>query len=257
MKSLLTLASIVSALLASTASAQESVRFIACPVYRDTNSGLKSGCWLATDPATGIRWDVSQSPYKPDWHVAVLVEGTSTDAAAEQPCGAPVLDPVRTSRLETSCNPRLLPAEGYPGRVFTLPARNLRPLTAPPPPPAGPIADRSFSMFFEFDRAFTVYQYSDYLLDQAAQFIRATNPARLVITGFAASTPETISGEVLAERSDVARERAEMVALSLSRQFPDLPMETRTVTGATVNNHPDADGIPGQSQRRVEIMVQF
>lgn len=257
MKSLLTLATLASALLTATVNAQESARFIACPAYRDTNSGLKSGCWLATDPATGIRWDVSQSPYKPDWHFAVLVEGTVADAALEQPCGAPVLDPVRTSRLETPCNERLLPAEGFPGRVFSLPARNLSPLTAPPPAPSGPVTDRSFSLFFEFDRAFTVYQYSDYLLDQAAHFIRATNPSRLEITGYAASAPETISGQVMAERGDVARERAEMVALSLSRQFPDLPMEIRTVTEATANSHPDADGIPGQSQRRVEIMVRF
>jgi hypothetical protein len=244
-------------MLTANAHAQESVRFIDCPTYRDTNSGLKSGCWLATDPATGVRWDISQSPYKPDWHFAVLVEGTLADAALGQPCGAPVLDPVRTSRLETPCNERLLPAEGFTGRVFTLPARNLRPLTSPPQAPSGPVADRTFSLFFEFDRAFTVYQYTDYLLDQAAHFIRATNPARLEITGFAASAPETISGVVMAEREDVARERAEMVALSLSRQFPDLPMEIHTVTEAAVNDHPDADGIPGQSQRRVEIKVRF
>jgi outer membrane protein OmpA-like peptidoglycan-associated protein len=257
MKGVMTFIMVATALLAGQANAQESVRFIACPAYRDTDSGAKSGCWLATDPATGTRWDVSQSPYKPDWNFAVLVEGTTADPSAGQPCGAPVLDPVRTSRLQTHCAPRLLPAEGFSGRTFTLPARNTRPLTTTPAPPPGPVTDRTFSLFFEFDRSFTVYQYSDYLIDQAAQFIRATNPARLVITGYAASTPETVSGEVIAERADVAQERAAMVALSLSRQFPDLSMETRAETDAQVTNHPDADGIPGQSQRRVDIAVQF
>lgn len=257
MRPLLALALIAPLLLSDFAAAQDNVRFIACPTYRDTDSGLKSGCWLATDPASGRQWDVSQSTYKPDWNFAVLVEGVAIDVATDQPCGAPVLDPVRTSRLETRCMARLIPAEGFPGRVFTLPARNLRPLTSTSAPPSGPLVERTFSMFFEFDRAFTVYQYGDYLLDQAAQFIRATNPARLVITGYAASTPEEVSGELVAERPEVALMRAEMVALSLSRQFPDLPMETRAVTGALANDQPDADGIPGQSQRRVEITVQF
>lgn len=106
-------------------------------------------------------------------------------------------------------------------------------------------------------RAFVIYQYSDFLLDQAAQFIRANNPTRLVITGYAASAPEEVSGQWIAEREEVARERAEVAALSLSRQFPDLPMETRVVTNSAANQHPDADGISGQSQRRVEIAVQF
>jgi hypothetical protein len=248
---------IAATLSAGAAQAQHQLRFIACPAYRNTDSGPKSGCWLASDPASGVQWDVSQSPYKPDWHFAVLVEGTPAGDASTQPCGAPVLDPVRTSKLDTPCIPRLLPAEGHSGRVFVLPARNTRPLSSPPTPLRGPVANRTFSLFFEFDRSFAIYQYSDYLIDQAAQFIRATHPARLVITGYSASTPEQVSGEWIAERPEVARERAEMVALSLSRQFPDLPMETRSVTEAAVNNHPDADGIPGQSQRRVEIAVQF
>lgn len=257
MRGLLPLSLISAALLTNPANAQDQMRFIACPAYRDADSGAKSGCWLATDPATGLQWDVSQSPYKPDWHFAVLVEGTVANDEASQPCGAPVLDPVRTSRLETVCNPRLLPAEGHPGRPFTLPERNLRPLANQPATAQVERSDRSFSLFYELDRAFVIYQYSDYLLDRAAQYIRAAGPARLVITGYAASTPEEVSGEWIAERPEVALERAEVVALSLSRQFPDLPMEIRAETGAQVTNHPDADGIPGQSQRRVDIAVQF
>ena len=73
--------------------AGELVRFIACPVYRDTDSGRKSGCWLADDRESGIRYDVSQSPYKPDWNREVLVEGR-VSADPPTPCGATVLEPV-------------------------------------------------------------------------------------------------------------------------------------------------------------------
>jgi hypothetical protein len=243
-------------LTASAADMAASLRFVACPVYRDTDAGLKSGCWLATDPQTGQLWDVSQSPYKPDWNFAVLVEGTAA-VSAEQPCGAPVLDPVRTSRMATDCVRHMLPAEHHPGRRFVLPARNIRPLSNPPAPPPGPYSERTFTLFFELDRSFVVYQYGDYLIDQAAHWIRATNPRRLVVTGYAASEPETVSGHVIAERPEVAQERADTVALSLGRLFPDIAIETRAVTGAQVNDHPDADGIPGQSQRRVEITAQF
>ena len=242
--------------LASPAQAADPVRFVTCPVYRDTDAGLKSGCWLATDPATGTRWDVTMSPYKPDWNFAVLVEGVAAEDAA-QPCGGRALDPVRTSRLETPCTRHMLPAEDLPGRKFVLPARNIRPLASPPTLPSSPYEDRTFTLFFELDRAFVVYQYGDYLLDQAAHWIRGAKPARLIVTGYAASEPEVVSGTVIAERPDVARERAETVALSLGRLFPDLPIEAQAVTGAQANGHADADGIPWQSQRRVEIRAEF
>jgi hypothetical protein len=257
MRRLLALALLTTPLAAASASdASQAVRFVACPIYRDTDAGLKSGCWLATDPETGVQWDVTMSPYKPDWNFAVLVEGVA-DEASDRPCGARVLEPVRTSRLASSCTRHMLPAEGLPGRKFVLPARNIRPLTNPPPPPPGPYKERTFTLFFEFDRSFVVYQYGDYLLDQAAHWIRATNPKRLVVTGYAASEREVVSGLEIAERAEVAAERAAVVALSLGRLFPGLPIETRAITGAAVNDHPDSDGIAPQSQRRVEITARF
>ena len=242
--------------LASPGNAAEPLRFVTCPVYRDTDAGLKSGCWLATDPATGTQWDVTMSPYKPDWNFAVLVEGVAAEDVS-QPCGGPTLDPVRTSRLETPCTRHMLPAEGLPGRKFVLPARNIRPLASPPALPPGPYTDRTFTLFFELDRAFVVYQYGDYLLDQAAHWIRGAKPARLIVTGYAATEPEVVSGTTIAERPEVARERAETVALSLGRLVPELPIETRAEIGAHAHGHADADGIPWQSQRRVEIRAEF
>jgi hypothetical protein len=254
---MLALAVLATPLVAASASeVSHGVRFIACPIYRDTDAGLKSGCWLATDPETGIRWDVTMSPYKPDWNFAVLVEGVAA-TADDRPCGAAVLEPVRTSRLPTPCARHMLPAEGLPGRKFVLPARNIRPLSNPPPPPPGPRAERTFTVFFEFDRSFVVYQYGDYLIDQAAQWIRATGPRRLVVTGYAASEAETVSGQVIAERPEVAQERADTVALSLGRLFPEIEIEARAVTASSATSHPDADGIVGQSQRRAEIVAKF
>jgi outer membrane protein OmpA-like peptidoglycan-associated protein len=151
----------------------------------------------------------------------------------------------------------MLPAEGFPGRKFVLPPRNVAPTSIVQKAPEGPFGPRTFSIFFEFDRSFMTYQYGDYLLDQAVQWLAAAKPKKVVVTGYAATLPEQISGQSLAERGDVAQERAELVATSLSRMIPALVVETRTALAAQPVDHPDADGLPGQSQRRVEITAEF
>ena len=242
------------------AGAQETgalVSYVACPVYRDADSGRKSGCWLADDPASGARWDVSLSPHKPDWNFAVLVEGRVT-AAAPDACGARVLDPVRTSRLyDVPCTRHMLPAEGYPGRRYKLGGRYIDPLSVPRKVPPGPYAERVFPIYFEFGTDFLIYQYDDYLLDQAETWIKAARPRKLIVTGFAATTPRTVSGHVLAEPAALALQRAEPIAESLRRLIPGLPVETRAETAAQETAEPAADGIPAQSQRRVEIRALF
>ncbi len=241
------------------AQAQETgslVRFVACPTYRDADSGRKSGCWLADDRATGRRWDVSLSPYKPDWNFAVLVEGRVTDAKPDA-CGAPVLDPVRTSRLlDQPCVRHMLPAEGYPGRRYKLQGRYIDPLSVPRAVPPGPYAERTFPVYFEFDNDFLIYQYDDYLLDKAVTWIRAAKPKKLVVTGFAATVPEMVSGQRIAERPEVARERAETIAETL-RRLVEVPVEVKWQAGSQPTAEPDADRLPGQSQRRAEIRALF
>lgn len=233
------------------------VRFVACPIYRDADAGRKSGCWLADDPATGQRWDISQSPYKPDWNFAVLVEGRVTDLPPD-PCGAPVLDPVRSSRLmDQPCVRHMLPAEGYPGRRYKLQGRYIDPLSVARPVPPGPYAERTFPVYFEHDNDFLIYQYDDYLLDKAATWIRAAKPKKLIVIGYAATVPETVSGRTIAERPEVARERAETIAETLRRLMPGLAIETKWRTSAQPTDEPDADGLPGQSQRRAEIKALF
>lgn len=256
MRRLAALLALCAPLGAQAAEAGALVRFVSCPIYRDADSGKKSGCWLADDRGTGTRFDVSQSPYKPDWNHAVLVEGRVASDGGD-PCGGVVLDPVRSSILPDPCPRHMLPAEGFPGRKFVLPARNVAPMAVPRPAPEGPFAERTFSLFFAFDRDFVPYQYGDFLLDQAITWITAARPKRLVVTGFAATVPESVSGQPLAERVETARERADMVAESLRRMLPGMAIETRSQLGAGPVDHPDADGIPGQSQRRVEIRALF
>ena len=146
--------------------AAEQLRFATCPVFRDVDAGRKSGCWLVEDPATGIRYDVTPSPTKPDWNHEALVEGV-VSGRQDNACGGVVLDPVRVSILPGGCTRHSLPAEGFKGRPFVLPARNVRPLSEARAAPPQPWTDRVFSLQYEWDRSFGVYQLDDYLLDQA------------------------------------------------------------------------------------------
>jgi hypothetical protein len=236
--------------------ADEPLRFIACPVYRDVDAGRKSGCWLAEDPATGVRYDVSPSPTKPDWNHEILVEGL-TASAQDNACGGVVLDPVRVSILPGACTRHSIPAEGYPGRRFVLPARNVRPMSEARKTPPQPWTDRSFHLQFEWDRSFGVYQLDDYLLDQAITYIRAVKPRAVIVTGYAATQSAQVSGRRIAERPQVARERAEMVGESLRRLgVPAAILTVRWHDNAQPAPIDAADGLPEASRRRVDIDVR-
>lgn len=239
------------------AAAAETVRFIACPIYRDADSGKKSGCWLSDDPASGTRYDVSLSPHKPDWNYGVMVEGIVT-AAPTTPCGGVVLDAVRTSRLyDMPCTRHMLPAESYPGRRFVLPKRNITPSSVVRPVPPGPYAERVFPVYFEFGNDFLVYQYGDYLIEQAGNWINAAHPKKLIVTGFAATQPQVISGRAMSEPAELAAQRAETIAETLRRLMPGMTIEIATDTSGSATSDKDADGLTDQSRRRVEIRALF
>ena len=237
------------------AQAQEIVQFVSCPIYRDADSGKKSGCWLSDDHESGLRYDVSKSPTKPLSNRAILVEGRVTgDSAA---CGSPTLDPVRVSVLDTPCTPMMLPAEGYPGRKFVLPKRNVRPMSEARPVPPKPFQAKTFYLFFGFDRDFIVYQLDDYLLDQTIAYIRGVHASKITVTGYAATDPHDVSGQVMAEQRDIARQRAEeitkaLVLLGVSKD----KITTKWHNAAQPVDVPDADGLPNASRRRVEVFVQ-
>ena len=245
------------ALVAVQAAAQppESVRFITCPVYRDADAGKKSGCWLADERITGKRYDISMAPTKPDWNYEVLVEGYVAQGQLDA-CGGIVLAPARVSVLPGPCVRKMLPAEGYPGRVFVLPERNVRPLSEARAVPPGPYQTRTFHLLFDFDKAFMVYQLDDYLIDQALTYIRAVNPARVIVTGHAATIPDDVSGRMIAENPKIAQQRAEIIAESLRRLgVPDDRLDVRWAIDAQPVAAEGADGITESSRRRVDIEV--
>jgi hypothetical protein len=233
----------------------EQLRFIACPIYRDTDAGRKSGCWLVDEGVSGQRFDVSLAPTKPDWNYEVLVEG-EVAAKQENACGGVVLNPVRVSILPGSCTRHMLPAEGYPGRVFVLPKRNIQPLNVPREPPPQPYTDRTFYQFYDFNKSFLVYQLDDYFLDEAIAYIRAVHPKKVVVTGFAATEPVSVTGRTLTETAAVARARAETTAESLRRLgVRQERLEVRWHTRSQPIDVEESDGVREASRRRTEITV--
>lgn len=234
------------ALLATGAVAQE-VSFTACPIYRDTDAGRKSGCWLSDAREDGIRYDITQAPTKPDWSHAVLVEG-NVSATQDGACGGVTLDPVRVSILPEACPRHMLPAEGFAGRAFTLPERAIAPLSADRPAPEGPFTDRDFALFFDWNRDFVIYQYTDWLFDRAAWWLVHANPPRIVVTGYAA--PHEIPA--------IAQARADKVTEALIRMGLDpARIEVETRTDAQPLDVPEADGLPEPSRRRAIISARF
>lgn len=248
------LASLAAMAGAAQATAQE-LAFIACPIYRDTDAGKKSGCWLADDPATGVRYDLSLSPTKPDWNHAVLVEGR-LGADQTDRCGGAVLDGARVSVLPRPCVRAMLPAEGYPGRRFVLPPRNVRPLYAPATPVAKPYQARRFVIPFDFDRDFVTYQLSDYYLDQAVGYALSVGAARVEIVGYADTAKRVVSGEPLSEDRAVAKARAEKAAAWM--RLRGVPVDRLAISWKTApadSGDPAFDGLTGPSRRRVDITV--
>lgn len=259
-----TLAWLAGLALGRTALANAGRTFVGCPVYRDTDSGPKSGCWLAIDPASGIRYDISLGRSKPQIGHEVLVEGrlaspgTSGRSSLEHsPCGGVVLSPVVDSVLPSVCPTFMLPAEGYPGRRFVL---NLK-LVLPPADvieklPSPPYRPRTWTIQFSFGSDFLQYQYSEIILDQIGRYIRASHPRQVEVTGFAVTQPRTISGHPLAESPQLAKARAEMVARALGRLGA-----TAAMLHVTWRDNPPPltrqAGLAEPSRRRVEIRLSY
>ncbi len=231
------------------------VAFVSCPIYRDTNQGPKSGCWLADDYETGVRYDIGGGRTKPQIGRRVLVEGVPS--GAPDLCGGIVLGPVHTSPLASTCPAVVLPAEQFPGRAFKLPKGHvLPPADVVRPLPAGPFANKAWSIEFDYRSDFLAYEYSEVILDAAARYVRASHPRSVLIDGYAATTPYAVSGLRLVEPRRLAEDRAKMVALALRR----LGVEPRLMQ---VRSHGSPrpidldDDLPEPSKRRVTIRVLF
>jgi hypothetical protein len=230
------------------------ISFVACPIYRDTNEGRKSGCWLADDPASGVRYDVSASPTKPDWNHAMLVEGVLAPKLPDL-CGGKVIEPVRVSVLDRPCTRYQLPAEGYKGRRFALPERNVRPLYEPRTTPERPFRSARFTVPFDHGSSFVAYQLADYYLDQALEYAIAVAPVRVIIHGSAQVNVREVSGTNLIEPADLAIARAEVI----KRAFVLRGISESVVRVAPATREPYApavfDGIRDMEARRVDIEV--
>lgn len=191
------------------------VRYVACPVYRDTDAGRKSGCWLATDPATGVRHDLSDSPSKPLIGRLVLVEGVPT--TQRDVCGGLLLQPVRVSVLDRACAAVLIPAEGHPSKPSVTPRDILQPLSVPRPALQPPFQRSEFHILFDHGDDRLLYQSAELPLERASLLALASNAREVLVTGHADTEGVDASGERLRESLSLARARAEMAAEALRR----------------------------------------
>lgn len=237
----------------ATTAAQNVKLFVGCPVYRDSDSGRKSGCWLVTDLADGTRYDVTLGRIKPILGRKILVEGivSSRDTKA---CGATVLEPVNVSVLETECKGHLIPAEGHPGHRFVLPKDVMQPTHVPrklPPPPYGP---QSYTIEFELASDFLLYQYSEVILERAALYAQASKARRIEIVGYASTQPIVVSGERILEDLAIAKARASMVAEAFARL--GIPREAMHLSWRPTPIETSDEALTESAKRRVEIMIQ-
>ena len=238
--------------------------FIGCPVYRNSNSGPKSGCWLTTDNSSGILYDISRGRMKPQLGHEVLVEGRLGDSPASgigslkhTPCGGVVLSPVVVSPLARRCPAFMLPADGFPGRRFVLDPRDVLPpadVVEKLPPP--PYVARTWHIQFTFDSDFLQYQYSEIILDQIGRYIRAGHPRRVEVIGYAVTRPQIISGRPMAEKPQLARKRAQMVALAL-RRLGATPAMLRVRWRFNPPPLARPAGLAAASRRRVAVRLSY
>jgi outer membrane protein OmpA-like peptidoglycan-associated protein len=237
--------------------AQEQRSFVACPIYRDTDQGRKSGCWLADDPATGTRYDVGEWLTKPQEGYEVLVEGIIS--SEPDVCGGIVLRPVRTAVLhDQHCPLTEFEAEGFSGRRYALPRDVMQQSWVPRPAPQPPFSTQHYLLLFDFADDRLIYQYSETILERAALYSR-TSHGRITIRAYAATRPLKISGQALTEPLALARARAEMVNEALLRLGVDrsaLHMEWHGEP-EPLNPLPAVGApLPESSLRRVEITVE-
>ncbi|WP_395399549.1 hypothetical protein ACHMW6_20885 [Pseudoduganella sp. UC29_106] len=242
-----------SALTCAAAIAAEPVRFVACPVYRDTDAGRKSGCWLATDGATGTRYDVSDAPYKPWIGRMILVEGQPADSP--DICGGVPLAPVRVAVLEETCAEVLIPAEGYPSKPSVLPKDVMAPSSVPRVLPPGPYSRQQYEIEFSFGDDRLMYQHVETTIERAALYAQASKAGRVEVIGRADTPGFTASHRPMREPGRLAAARAGMVREALLRL--GVPAASIVVREDT-HPQPLADAPPALrdvSRRRATIVV--
>jgi len=228
--------------------------FVACPIYRDTDAGRKSGCWLADAP-DGRRYDVTLGPVDPQVGRMLLVEGITSDEPTSA-CGGHVLTPVRVAVLQERCAREIIEAGSYPGRPYVSPPGLIAPTDQPRELPPPPYSEQVFSIYFEYDRDFLIYQYSETILEQIMLYTKASQAARVHVEGFAATEPLLVQGRIIREPAALAQARANMVAEALLRLgVPSASLQLDWHTAPEPTQDLEAGKLPEPSKRRVLVTV--
>ncbi|SFC92104.1 hypothetical protein [Massilia yuzhufengensis] len=231
----------------------QAVEFVACPVYRDTENGRKSGCWLATDGATGVRYDVTDAANKPLVGRMVLVEGEV--AGARDICGGVALNPVRVAVLDEPCTEVIIPPEGFPSKPSVLPAELLQPLGVARTMPVAPFSVQTYEVGFSYNDDRLIYQSVETTLEKAMLYSVASKARSVKVTGYADVKGFTVSGRRLAEPKALAKARAEMVKLALVRLgVPESSVKLDWRIDPQAIDAPPS--LANASKRRVTVVVQ-
>ena len=248
--------------------------FVACPIVLDTQD---VPCWVAE--YEGERYFLAVQTgrsagvtFVPQLKHRVLVEGT---AHPEEPrmCGGIVLRPVKLSvfpDVEPDCG-KMLPGDG-----FTV--KSPRPIGPDGNPPGGRStavqtlrvnvptraqieaqvrADaaagkaREYEVLYFFGSNYLPFPVEQATTDQAADYFAATNGSKVTVTGYRGEA-RLSNGKVLTEEKDLAKQRAEKVAMIL-RDFgvPQQSIDVRWVDEPQHNN-----GVLDWQKRRVVIEVK-
>ena len=194
------------------------LNFVACPVVRDTKT---VPCFLAEYQGEtyflGIQQDITADFYPPQLLHEALIEGTV--APGPRVCGGIPLKPLHVSvmaELNRACN-SILPAE--PGIDAPAAKRPAGPSTrqapvstaaVPPKKPEPPYLEREFVIQYDFDSNFLFARNTRQLTD-IAEYARVSTAQEIEVTGYRGSTLLS-NGQVLMEKPEVARLRAERVA---------------------------------------------
>jgi outer membrane protein OmpA-like peptidoglycan-associated protein len=234
----------------------ETVTFVACPIYRDTDAGRKSGCWLADDATSGVRYDATEALIKPLLGREVLVEGV-IKTRDTQSCGGVILEPVSVSVLESECKAHLIPAEGHPSRRFILPTKTLQPANVPRIAPPPPYTTREYSIYFELHSDFLLYQHSEVIIDDAVTYIKAAKPKRIVVTGYADTRGFDSSGRTIKESKQVAHARAAMLTEALLRLGVDKKLIVQRASGDAPDDAMTQQGLKHAAKRRATLRIEI
>jgi outer membrane protein OmpA-like peptidoglycan-associated protein len=196
----------------------QQVNFVACPVVRDTKT---VPCFLAEYQGEtyflGVQQDITADFYPPQLLHQALVEGIV--APGPRVCGGIPLKPVHVSVLpevNRACN-AILPAEpeidAPPSKRPAGPSTRQAPVSTaavPPKKPEPPFSEHEFVIQYDFDSDFLFARNTRQLTD-IAEYARVSAAQKVEVTGYRGSTLLS-NGNVLIEKSDVARLRAERVA---------------------------------------------